>query len=187
MACTQIITSIAKDCSGNVGGVKEVYIANKSAVDADLFELDEEGVFYVQSGWSGGKVFTRLEMPRGAATFGTTAQINRETGANYFDNAVTVVVNKLRNGTAALLKALVLGEFVALVRDNNDVAHLVGYGLNPSSNSSEGAMATDGSSTTGTALTDANRETVTLAASESEPAPTASWSVISEDFLAYVS
>ena len=167
MPCSKILPKIVKDCAGNVGGVKAVFIMNKGT--AAESRISVSGNTFAISG-SSGMGFVRYETPRGAASFGTSAVINRETGANYFDNSVTLVVNKLTpDGKAAqLLESLTLGEFVIIVQDNNDVCHLIGF-------LGEGAMATDGSSTTGAALTDRNGETITLTAGEPAPAPTADY------------
>lgn len=168
MNCSKTLPIIPRDCEGNIGGVKEIYVANKSAV-GDMFIIENDGSTFDENS-SLGNVFVRYVVPRGAATFGTTSVINRETGANYFDNTVVIALNKLSpDGKYALtLSGLSLGEFVIVVRDNNDVLHLVGF-------VGEGAMATDGSSTTGAAFTDRNGETITLTASEPTPAPVNSW------------
>ena len=34
MACSQTLAGIARDCSSNMGGIKEVYIANFADVDS---------------------------------------------------------------------------------------------------------------------------------------------------------
>ena len=174
MNCSKTLPIIPRDCEGNIGGVKEIYVANKSKADTVFVVLDD-GTF--DETGSNTPRFVRYIMPRGAATFGTTSVINRETGANYFDNTVVIALNKLSpdGKYVKTLEGLSLGEFIIVVRDNNDVLHLVGF-------VGEGAMATDGSSTTGAAFTDRNGETITLTASEPTPAPVNSW----ENLGAYI-
>lgn len=178
MACSQTLKNLTYDCQGNAGGVKEIFIMDKALASGSGFPFTINATDLT---FSASQVFPssptqqvfRLEMPRGAASFGTTAVINRETGANYFDNTLAIALNKLTSDgvKAFLLRALVLGTWVVFARDNNDVVHLIG-------SDGEGALATDGTTTTGTALTDRNGENVTLTASESYPAPTAEWSAV---------
>lgn len=183
MACSQTLKNETFDCLGNAGGVKEIFVCNAglSAVAASFATNAANNTFAATATPLTTGTLFRYAMPRGAASFGTTAVINRETGANYFDNTLAVALNKLTDDgvKAVLLKAFALGAFTVFVRDNNDVVHLMGF-------TGEGAMATDGSSTTGAALTDRNGENITLVASEAQPAWTAAWSSVASAILAGV-
>lgn len=92
MACASLTQDLPRDCGGNIGGISEIYITNKSNVVSKTvvagvitaIEMIEDGRYY------------KWDMPRNTAELKEDTKINEENGTQYEEQTVDMVFNKLQ-------------------------------------------------------------------------------------------
>lgn len=148
--CLVTLGGIAHDCSANMGGIKEVYIANYADVTAKTLASDV--VSTITMGTS--KKFKGYYFRKGTASLTKTLTKDITSGVAYYTNVLTMQFSKMETAKRVEINALALGRLVVIVRDNNDKYWYLGY--------DDAVEASAGDGQTGTAMGDANRYSITL-------------------------
>lgn len=115
MSCTQTLNGIAKDCSPNLGGLKQVMLAPYSS--QNLEEYDYEALTATMSETS---EYVLYAFPRGTASMTTTATIDEQTGSKFYTTEIALQFNGIDAEKLAEVQKVVNGEISAFVLDNND-------------------------------------------------------------------
>lgn len=115
MSCTQTLNGIAKDCSPNLGGLKQVLLAPYSDQVIDDYDYDALTASMTETG-----DYAVYEFPRGTASMTTTATIDEQTGSKFFTTEITMQFNGIDATKLAEVQKVVNGEVSAMVLDNND-------------------------------------------------------------------
>lgn len=117
MSCTQTLNGIAKDCSPNLGGLKQVKLSPYSA--QSIIEPDYDALTASMSESEMGD-YVAYEFPRGTASMTTTATIDEQTGAKFYTTEIALQFNGIDAEKLAEVQKVVNGEIAAIVLDNND-------------------------------------------------------------------
>lgn len=148
MGCNLLKTYTYNPCIANLGGIKNVWLAEY-----------EEGVVKGEVGEDG--LVSELEtvtwyhfkMRKNVASM--TSTLNNSTdGASYVTTELALVFSRMDAAKRASIQALALDELMAIVEDSNGELWLLG--------ADAPLVATAGAGETGTAMADANRYTITL-------------------------
>lgn len=115
MSCTQTLNGIAKDCSPNLGGLKQVMLAPYSS--QNLEEYDYEALTASIGETS---EYVLYAFPRGTASMTTTATIDEQTGSKFYTTEIAMQFNGIDAEKLAEVQKVVNGEISAFVLDNND-------------------------------------------------------------------
>lgn len=151
MACSQTLRGIYRNCLPNAGGVRAVYLANRSMVsgmnvttdgEIDSITMEEDSFFY------------EYQFARGTASLSSNYQVNAENGTRYVQSDLVLVFNRMDAEKRAELLKLVTGEVVAIVEDNNGIRWYLGI--------DRPLELTAGDGLTGTAYGDRNGYSITL-------------------------
>ena len=146
MACSQTLAGIARDCSSNMGGIKEVYIANFADVDSVTVT---SGVITAIT------MFYKYAFAPNSSNLASNWQVNAENGTKYVESNLTMVFNKMDATKRLEIMALAQSELAVIVVDQNGTMFYLGY--------EEGVRLISGSDgQTGTARADRNGYTVVL-------------------------
>lgn len=114
MSCTQTLNGIAKDCSPNLGGLKEVLLAPYSAQSIEEYDYEALTASIVEAG-----DYVAYEFPRGTASMNTTATIDEQTGAKFYITEISLQFNGIDAVKLAEVQKVVNSEVSAMVMDNN--------------------------------------------------------------------
>ena len=150
MACTQTLSGLTRDCSNNMGGIKEVYIANFDDVASLTVTSDIITAIAMQSSAK----FKKYSFRPQTAELVSTPQINSENGVAYIQSVLTLQFAKMDTTKRLEINALALGDLAIVVVDNNGKMWYLGKD-NP-------VVASGGDSGTGKAFGDANRYGIQL-------------------------
>lgn len=151
--CNQTLTSIAKDCGPNVGGIKTVLLINRDNL-ASIPKVDETSQKIKAIALAEGEKFKRFHLPKGVASLTSSLQSDQTNGTNFVANTLALGFNRMETPKRVAVAALAVNEVAALVQDNNGKWWFVGI--------DEGLLANGGDSGTGTVKTDANRYGINL-------------------------
>lgn len=120
MPCSQIISGLGADCLGNMGGIREVLLANH----ADLKDvLVYDGAVYWMD-MVDGKPFQHYTLREGAASLSSSLQKGQD--YRFWESELTISFLRMETVKRVELQALISGEFVALVKDGNGKWWLMG-------------------------------------------------------------
>lgn len=157
--CTpQTLSDIVVDCGSNKGGVSVVAIRNRSDI-ASITETD--GVVTAMTLATGAAADAAVLAFRAqTCLLSSEATIDDSQGVHFYTNTLAFRFNRMTAAKRASVNALVHAETVAVVKDNNGEYWLVG--------NEEPLRAASSTATTGTAFTDANEYTPSLAAVSGE-------------------
>lgn len=148
MSCkTQVLSGLPANCDYNVGGVKKVYIANRS--DVTSVKIDDTSKMVSAITMDTEKKFYAYNFKKGAASFTSTATIDNANGVYFVSTVVSIDFAKMETKKRIEMSALSLGELIVIILDANDKYWLLG--------NEEYAYATAGTGETGAARTDANK------------------------------
>ena len=149
-SCTQTLAGIARDCAANVGGVKNVYIANKDDVDTITITNDAVSAITMVNSAK----FKKYYQKRGRASVTSSPQFND--AGEYAGESTVLTLNFPRQDSTKRLEiaALSVAELVIVYEDNNGNLWLLGY--------DNGVTRTGGDAATGTAATDTNQYAIEL-------------------------
>lgn len=150
MGCPIVLKGLSNQCGLGIGGVKELYIADRKNV-SDVTVSDD---VITAISMSAATKFYKYQLAKHTAGFESTLNIDHQAGSIYFETALDFVFNKMSTNKRAEFKALSLGDLAVIALDSNGVYWYLGidYPVNMSA----------GSSSTGVAAGDANQYTMTL-------------------------
>ena len=148
MACNQTLSGLVRDCAPSMGGIVEVYAANKDEVGA--ITLTEGKV----SAITGNGKFKKYAFHRNTGSMSSTYQISIENGTRYVQTELVLVFNRMETAKRIEMTALAQNDLVVIVKDANGTCWFLGY--------DEPVKATAGDGLTGTARGDRNGYSITL-------------------------
>ena len=152
MACSQVLNGIAADCQTNVGGVREIYIANYSDVSA--VEVDEVSNMIKTITMADTAKFKKYAFKKNTSSMTSTLNVDPANGVNFVQTDLTVVFAKQETVKRMEIAKLSLGELRVIVLDANGKYWFLGQ--------EEFVSATSGTAETGTNRTDGNRYQIVL-------------------------
>ena len=152
MACSQVLNGIAADCQTNVGGVREVYIANYSDVTA--IEVDDSSNMIKTITMADSAKFKKYAFKKNTSSMTSTLNVDPANGVNFVQTDLTVVFAKQETVKRMEIAKLSLGELRVIVKDANGKYWFLGQ--------EEFVSATAGTAETGVNRTDGNKYTITL-------------------------
>jgi len=161
MAC-DITSGFTLDCNDSNGGIDKIFIANGPV------ESITETSGTISAITVGGSALTpsdffAFEVPRQTSSFTETINVSNENGTVFYDQALTMILNKME---AAKRDQILLlsqnNEMVVVFKDNNSKYFSVGI--------QRGAYMTAGTSVSGTAYGDRNGYELTFSGMEEQPA-----------------
>ena len=152
MSCSQVLNGIAADCQTNVGGVREVYIANYSDVTA--IEVDEVSNMIKTITMADTAKFKKYAFKKNTSSMTSTLNVDPANGVNFVQTDLSLVFAKQETVKRMEIAKLSLGELRVIVLDANGKYWFLGQ--------EEFVSATAGTAETGVNRTDGNKYTITL-------------------------
>ena len=152
MACSQSLSGIAAACETNVGGIREVFIANYDDVTA--IEVDETSHMIDTITMDTGKKFLKYFFKKNTSSLTSTLNVDPTAGVNFVQSDLALVFAKQETTKRMEIAKLSLGELRVIVKDANGKYWFLGQ--------EEFVSATAGTAETGVNRTDGNRYTITL-------------------------
>ena len=152
MACSQVLNGIAADCQTNVGGIREVYIANYG--DVTTVEIDEVSNMIKTITMADTAKFKKYAFKKNTSSMTSTLNVDPAAGVNFVQTDLTVVFAKQETVKRMEIAKLSLGELRVIVKDANGKYWFLGM--------EEFVSATSGSAETGTNRTDGNKYQIVL-------------------------
>ena len=152
MACSQVLNGIAADCQTNVGGVREVYIANYSDVTA--IEVDDSSNMIKTITMAETAKFKKYAFKKNTSSMTSTLNVDPANGVNFVQTDLALVFAKQETVKRMEIAKLSLGELRVIVLDANGKYWFLGQ--------EEFVSATAGTAETGVNRTDGNKYTITL-------------------------
>ena len=161
MACSNLTAGFTLDCNDSNGGIDKIFIANGPV------ESISETAGLVTAITVGGSALTPSDffefvVPRQTSSFTETINASQENGTVFYDQALTMVFNKMeatkRNQILLMAEAT---SMVVVFKDNNGKYFSVGL--------EKGAYTSAGSATTSVAYGDRNGYEITISGTETAP------------------
>ena len=152
MSCSQLLNGIAADCQTNVGGVREVYIANYSDVTA--IEVDDSSNMIKTITMADSAKFKKYAFKKNTSSMTSTLNVDPANGVNFVQTDLSLVFAKQETVKRMEIAKLSLGELRVIVLDANGKYWFLGQ--------EEFVSATAGTAETGVNRTDGNKYTITL-------------------------
>jgi len=104
------------DCRDSVGGVRQILIAEFTAVTASTANATGE---ITAVGMATGKKFWRYQLPKNVGSATETLASSAENGTTFFTQEVKIALNKLSSGVRQELALLAVGRLMVAVQDQN--------------------------------------------------------------------
>lgn len=152
MACTQSLSGIAASCETNVGGIREVYIANFD--DVEEYEVDSTTNMIDTITMASTAKFKKYYFKKNTSSLTSTLNVDPAAGVNFVQSDLALVFAKQETAKRMEIAKLSLGELRVIVKDANGKYWFLG--------AEEFVSATAGTAETGVNRTDGNRYTITL-------------------------
>lgn len=152
MACTQALSGIAASCDTNVGGIREVFIANYDDVTA--IEVDGTSNMIDTITMDTDKKFKQYFFKKNTSSLTSTLNVDPANGVNFVQSDLVLQFAKQETVKRMEIAKLSLGELRVIVKDANGKYWFLGM--------EEFVSATAGTAETGVNRTDGNRYTITL-------------------------
>lgn len=158
MKCNTIRKMTYDACQPNIGGIKNIWLADYVENAATLKEVGENETELIGSSVTGftedaNIVWQHYQMRKNTCSM--TSTLNNSTdGASYVTTELAMVFSKMEAQKRIAIQALAIGEVMAVVEDSNGEMWFLG--------ADAPLTATAGAGETGTAKADANRYTLTL-------------------------
>ena len=149
MPCSQTLNGILNDCAANMGGIVEVYLANKAEVTASLSDGKVTSITMASSA-----KFHKYQFKPGVSSMSSNYQVNQENGTKFVQTDLLLVFNRMETAKRVEVVAMAQGELAAIVKDANGVYWFLGL--------DEPIVLNAGDGLTGTARADRNGYSVTL-------------------------
>lgn len=140
MACSTKITGIAGTCKDNTGGLKEVYIAAYDDI-AEVLLDDSTGTITSIEMKDTGK-FHAFQFRKNTAAFTETSTVDDAAGTIFIQSDLVLQFSKVDAAKRLEIQALIEGDVVVIVRDNNEVLHYLGYDNTVTSTAASGEFGT---------------------------------------------
>ncbi len=121
MPCA-LTSGYSLDCKDSSGGITEVYFIEKANVSS---VATASGVVTGLTKASG-KRFWKYELPKETGNFTNNPQVSTENGTLFFEQGLTIVINKLSASVNTELKLLAQNVLIAVVKDNNNKFWMLG-------------------------------------------------------------
>jgi hypothetical protein len=150
MPCSQTLSGIARDCAANMGGIVEVYLANKSDVSA---VTETSGKITAITMASSAK-FKTYQFKPATSSMSSNYQVNQENGTVFVQTDLLMVFNRMETAKRIEISAMAQGELCAIVKDANGLYWLLGK--------DEPLLISAGDGLSGTARADRNGYSITL-------------------------
>jgi hypothetical protein len=154
------------DCKDSLGGITEVYFM---ALQDVASTTEASGVITALTK-DAGKRFYKYELVKETSSFVENVNASVENGSIFYQQELTVILNKLQANTRNEILLLAKNLLVAVVADNNGKYWYLGQ--------TRGLDITAGSSQSGTAMGDRSGYTLTFTAKEPSLAPEVASGVI---------
>lgn len=170
MACSNLTAGFTLDCNDSNGGIDKIFIAN-GPVQSIAHTAGVVTEIIVNSVALGPSDFFEFEVPRQTSSFTETVNASQENGTVFYDQALTMVFNKME--AAKRNQILLMAEATSMVvvfKDNNGKYFSVGL--------EKGAYTTAGSSVSGTAYGDRNGYEITISGTEASPSYEVTGSIV---------
>jgi hypothetical protein len=165
MACA-LTQGYVLDCKDSLGGITEVlFIASK-----DVTATTEVSGVITAVTKASGKRFYKYELVKETSSFVENVNASVENGSIFYQQELTVILNKLQANTRNEILLLAQNLLVAVVKDNNGKYWYLGK--------TRGLDITGGSAGSGTAMGDRSGYTLTFTAKEPELTPEVQSSII---------
>jgi hypothetical protein len=165
MACA-LTQGYVLDCKDSLGGITEVlFIASK-----DVTATTEVSGVITAVTKASGKRFYKYELVKETSSFVENVNASVENGSIFYQQELTVILNKLQANTRNEILLLAQNLLVAVVKDNNGKYWYLGK--------TRGLDITGGSAGSGTAMGDRSGYTLTFTAKEPELTPEVRSSII---------
>ena len=152
MSCSQLLNGIAADCQTNVGGVREIYIANYD--DVTTVEVDETSNMIKTITMADTAKFKKYVFKKNTSSMTSTLNVDPANGINFVQTDLTVVFAKQETVKRMEIAKLSLGELRVIVLDANGKYWFLGQ--------EEFVSSTAGTAVTGTKRSDGNKYSITL-------------------------
>lgn len=149
MPCSQTLNGILQDCAANMGGIVEVYLANKAEVTATLSDGKVTAITMASSA-----KFHKYQFKPGVSSMSSNYQVNQENGTKFVQTDLLLVFNRMETAKRVEVVAMAQGELAAIVKDANGLYWFLGM--------DEPIVLNAGDGLTGTARADRNGYSVTL-------------------------
>lgn len=150
MPCTQTLSGIARDCTSNIGGIKNAFIANFDDVTAVTETLNKISDITMASS----KKFKKYHFRKGTGSVTSTLNVDPTTGVNFVQSDIILQFSKMETTKRIEIAALAQAELAVIIEDMNGLFWYYGR--------QEGVSASAGTGQTGTARTDGNYYQITL-------------------------
>ena len=125
MACTQLLNGIAASCETNVGGIREVFIANYDDVTA--IELDATSNMIDTITMDTGKKFKQYFFKKNTSSLTSTLNVDPANGVNFVQSDLVLQFAKQETVKRMEIAKLSLGELRVIVKDANGKYWFLGY------------------------------------------------------------
>lgn len=150
MACSQTLSGISNDCASNMGGIVEVYLANKADVSSVTITSSKVTAISMNSTAK----FKTYHFRPNTSSMSSNYQVNQENGTSYVQTDLLMVFSRMETAKRIEVTAMAQGELCAIVKDANGLYWMLGID-NP-------LVLSAGDGLTGTARADRNGYSVTL-------------------------
>jgi len=124
MACSITLSNVSLEC-GNVGGIKNLYIAPIEEIAS--IGVPVAGVIPSITMVTG-KTFKKYAFRRGNANYVSTLTKDDKAGTVYVSTDITVQLNKMTTALRNEMVQLTKGQFYVMVEDQNGEVWFIGYG-----------------------------------------------------------
>ena len=161
MACSNLTEVFTLDCNDSNGGIDKIFIAN-GPVESITSTAGTITAITVGGSALTPSDFFDFEVPRQTSSFTETINVSQENGTVFYDQALTMVFNKMEASKRdQILLIAEATDMVVVFKDNNSKYFSVGV--------ERGAFMTAGSSVSGTAYGDRNGYELTISGMEDKP------------------
>ena len=150
MACSQTLSGLVQDCAANMGGIREVYLANR----ADVSEVTVTSNKITGITMNSTAKFKKYYFRPNTSSMSSNWQVKLDNGTSNVQTDLLMVFTRMETTKRVEIVAMAQGELVALVRDCNGLLWYLGE--------ESPLMLSAGDGLTGTARTDRNGYSVTL-------------------------
>lgn len=159
MACNSIKKMEYDACQPNIGGIKNVwlanYVENAATIEKGVNAPEDATLLIDGSVKAFADTVVWQKYPMRKNTCSMTSTLNNSTdGASYVTTELAMVFSKMESQKRIAIQALAIGEVMAVVEDSNGEMWFLG--------ADAPLTATAGTGETGTAKADANRYNLTL-------------------------
>ena len=158
MACA-LTQGYVLDCKDSLGGITEVYFM----ASQDVASYTVSGGVMTALTKDSGKRFYKYELVKGTSSFVENVNASVENGTIFYQQELTIILNKLQANTRNEILLLAKNLLVAVAKDNNGKWWYLGL--------TKGLDITGGSAQSGAALGDRSGYSLTFTGQESELAP----------------